>query len=62
MRTACKSAVCVLMLGLLVTALAGQEPGAMTVDRKDIDQQLYTSLRDVINRGREHYNNGNTAA
>jgi hemoglobin len=34
----------------------------MPVERKAIDQHLYNVLRDVINRGRDHYNNGNPAA
>jgi hemoglobin len=50
-------AACVLVLGMTLV-LHGQEP----VERKTIDEQVSNALRDVINRGREHYNNGNPAA
>jgi hemoglobin len=48
------------LLGLVGVLSAGQEKPP--VERKDIDQQLYTSLRDVINKGRDYYNAGNPAA
>lgn len=52
------------LLALVLTAAvhAGQEPPAPAADGKAIDQQLFTVLRDVINRGRDHYNNGDPAA
>jgi hemoglobin len=49
-----------LLLGLTALCVAGQEPPA--ADPKAVEQQLYASLRDVINRGREYYNNGNPSA
>ncbi|MBL8799904.1 MAG: group 1 truncated hemoglobin [Planctomycetia bacterium] len=57
----------VLGLGLLALVLTaavsgGQEPPAPAADGKAIDQQLFIVLRDVINRGRDHYNNGDPAA
>lgn len=55
-------AFAVLAFTLIVTGLHGQEVPAPAAEGKAIDQQLYSSLRDVINRGREHYNNGNPAA
>ncbi len=48
------------LLGLVGVLSAGQEKPP--VERKDIDQHLYTSLRDVINKGRDYYNAGNPAA
>lgn len=48
------------LLGLVGVLSAGQEKPP--TERKDIDQQLYTSLRDVINKGRDYYNAGNPAA
>jgi hypothetical protein len=62
MRTAAKCTIYVLTLAMMVAALIAQEPAAPPLERKDIDQQLSNALRDVINRGREHYNNGNPAA
>jgi hemoglobin len=52
------------LLALVLTAAvhAGQEPPAPAGDGKAIDQQLFAVLRDVINRGRDHYNNGDPAA
>lgn len=52
-------------LGLLALVLAtavqaGQEPPP--ADGKAIDQHLNIVLRDVINRGRDYYNNGDPAA
>src|SRR5262245_47501059 len=61
MRLAAKCSICVLTLAMMGAALGSQEPAAPPLERKDIDQQLSNSLRDVINRGREHYNNGNPA-
>lgn len=54
-------------IGLLALVLAaavhaGQEPPAPAADGKAIDQQLNAVLRDVINRGRDYYNNGDPAA
>jgi hemoglobin len=48
------------LLGLVGMLSAGQEKPP--TERKDVDQQLYTSLRDVINKGRDYYNAGNPAA
>ena len=53
-------AVGVLALGLVGATWAGQ--GGAPAEHKDADQQLSVVLRDVINRGREYYNNGNPAA
>src|SRR5262245_28395077 len=50
-----------LVLGMVGMVSAGQDKPAAP-ERKDIDQQIYTSLRDVINRGRDFYNSGNPAA
>lgn len=55
-----------LALGFLTFGLVGVLGAAQDRpaggDRKDIDDQLYTTLRDVINRGRDFYNAGNPAA
>jgi hemoglobin len=52
-------------LGLLVLGMGrgiyGEQDRPAT-ERKDIDQHLYVTLRDVINRGRDYYNSGNPAA
>lgn len=48
-----------LLLTMSCLASAGQEPVA---DSKALEGQLFTTLRDVINRGREYYNDGDPSA
>jgi hemoglobin len=54
----------VLALAVTVVGLHAQEAPAPAPapEGKAIDDKLNITLRDVINRGREHYNNGNPAA
>lgn len=47
---------------LLTFTLAAIGADAPAPDRKEADQLLQLALRDVINRGRDHYNNGNPSA
>jgi hemoglobin len=49
-----------LAVGVLLLAMAGSAV-AEDRDSKAIDQKVYTSLRDVINRGADMYNNGDAA-
>src|SRR5262249_33247552 len=48
------------LAALVVTApvAAAEGPDAMPLDRAALDQQIYKSLRDVINKGADLYNNG----
>lgn len=50
------------LLTVCLAGVIGAEPDRPAGDRKDIDEALYTTLRDVINRGRDFYNGGNPAA
>jgi len=51
------TAACALLTFALAAVGADAPP-----DRKEADQLLNLALRDLINRGRDHYNNGNPSA
>lgn len=42
-----------------VTSARAQDKPTASIDRKDVDRQLYRSLRDVIDQGADLYNEGN---